>query len=196
MWKAGVWSASSIGDKEIFYSPFLAGGKCDRTTLKRFSKKPPTAEDGLFYAQKMANIDIDDVFCERFTRHEWLLFLNICSRIDEKREAMISMKELEKATQWHFQKIIVNAERLVKMGLIENTPTDDTSGNVKVLYRVIASNVTYKPGEVPKNGFSPRMVGKPHSRKKAKPTKEPVMADVQKRKRIVKGMFDRVNFPL
>jgi len=197
VWKAGVWSASSIGDKEIFYSPFLAGGKCDRTTLKCFSKKPPTAEDGLFYAQKMANIDIDEVFCERFTRHEWLLFLNICSRIDEKKETMISMKELENATQWHYQKIIVNAERLVQMGLIENMPTEDTTGNVKVLYRVLASNVAYKPGEVPKNGFSPRMPPKPTTRKK---TETPVYAVpvVEKRRKrtpiTISQTAERVNF--
>ena len=151
---------------------------------------------GFFMLKNMANIDIDEGFCEGFTRHEWLLFLNICSRIDEKKEAMLSMKELEIATQWHYQKIINNTSKLVQMGLIENTPTDDTSGNVKVLYKVLASNIRFVPGEVPKNGFSPRMVGKPHSRKKAKPGKEAVVIEVQKRKRIVKGMFDRVNFPL
>jgi len=131
-----------------------------------------------------------------FTRHEWMLFLNICSRIDPNKEALISMKELEKATQWHYQKIIANTERLAQMGLIESVSRDDVSGDSKDFYKVLASNVTYKPGEVPKNGFSPRMPPNPPKRQKTETPVYAVPVEVQKRKRIVKGMFNRVNFPL
>ena len=145
----------------------------------------------------MANIDIDEDFCTQFTRQEWLLFLNICSRMDGNKEAVISMKQLEKATRWHYQRIIVNAARLVQMGLIENTPTDDTSGNVPVLYRVLATNVRFIPGEVPKNGFSQRIPQNPPSRQKIENPVYDVPVEVQKRKRTpitISQTAEMVNF--
>lgn len=145
----------------------------------------------------MATIDIDEGFCTQFTRHEWMLFLNICSKMDANKEAFISMKELEQSTQWHYQKVLVNASRLVQMGLIENTPTDDSSGDTKVLYRVLASNVRYSIGKVPSKGFSPRIPQNPPRKQKQESKPISAVAEVQKRKRtpvLISQKAERVNF--
>lgn len=107
------------------------------------------------------------------------------------------MKELEKATQWHYQKIIVNTERLAQMGLIESVLRDDVSGDKKDFYKVLASNVQYKPGEVPKLGFSPRIPPNPARKPTQVANKIPVLVEAKKRKRTpvtISRTAERVNF--
>lgn len=160
-------------------------------------KQPDRQRWAFFMLKNMANIDFDEYFCTLFTRQEWQLFLNIASLMDENKEAMISMKQLEVATKWHYNRIIVNAARLVEMGVIENIPTDDTSGNKKVFYRILAPNVRYVPGNVPKNGFCSRIPRNQPTMQKIERPPDIAPVEAQKRKRtpvLISQKAERVNF--
>lgn len=113
--------------------------RCASLLLQFFLPAHDPHKGFLFFMAKI--VSIDPKVLVRLSRMELYLLLHIAARADLNKEAMITMRELQNSTLYHYQKIYSIRRKLIAKSMLEDTPLNgDTTGTIPQKY-VIASDL-------------------------------------------------------